>query len=101
MSVLRSIAGGLRSLFRKERVEEDLDEKLRGFLEMAAEEKMKEGMSRKDALRAVRLERGASKSRRKSSALPAGNLFSRPCCGTRATRSDACEWLQHSPSPRC
>jgi hypothetical protein len=79
----------------------DLDEELRGFLEMAAEEKMKEGMSRKDALRAVRLERGASKSRRKSSALPAGNLFSRPCCGTRATRSDACEWLQHSPSPRC
>ncbi len=29
-----------------------------GFLEMAAEEKMKQGMSRKDALRAVRLEQG-------------------------------------------
>jgi hypothetical protein len=35
-----------------------LDEELRGFLEMAAEEKMKQGMSRKDALRAVRLEKG-------------------------------------------
>jgi len=59
MSLLRSLSDGLRSLFRKERVEEDLDEELRGFLEMAAEEKMKQGMSRKDALRAVRLERGS------------------------------------------
>ena len=59
MSPLRSLSDGLRSLFRKERVEEDLDEELRGFLEMAAEEKMKQGMSRKDALRAVRLERGS------------------------------------------
>jgi hypothetical protein len=35
-----------------------LEEELRGFLEMAAEEKMKQGMSRTEALRAVRLERG-------------------------------------------
>src|ERR1700732_3276830 len=48
----------LQSLLRKDRAEGELDEELRGFLEMAAEEKMKEGMSRKDALRAVRLERG-------------------------------------------
>ena len=48
----------LRSLFRKEQVSHELDEELNGFLEMAAEEKMKQGMSRKDALRAVRLERG-------------------------------------------
>src|SRR5438094_360457 len=59
MSLLRSIASGLRSLFRKERVEGDLDEELRGFLDMAAQEKMKGGMSSKDALRAVRLERGS------------------------------------------
>jgi putative ABC transport system permease protein len=58
MSVLRKISSGLRSLFRKERVEKDLDEELIGFLEMAAEEKIKQGMSRKDAFRAVRLERG-------------------------------------------
>src|SRR5437762_13701854 len=45
MSLLRSIANGLRSLFRKERVERELDEELRGFLEMAAEEKMKQGSS--------------------------------------------------------
>src|SRR5258708_877484 len=58
MSLLRSLSDGLRSLFRKERVSQELDEELNGFLEMAAEEKMKEGMNRKDALRAVRLERG-------------------------------------------
>jgi len=58
MSLLRSLSDGLRSLFRKERVEGELDEELRGFLEIAAEEKMKEGMSREEALRAVRLERG-------------------------------------------
>ena len=59
MSLLRNVAVGLRSLFQKERAEGDLDEELRGFLDMAAEEKMKEGMSRQDALRAVRLERGS------------------------------------------
>src|SRR5438309_8156419 len=58
MSLLRSLSDGLRSLFRKERVSQELDEELNGFLEMAAEEKMKHGMNRKDALRAVRLERG-------------------------------------------
>src|SRR2546423_473416 len=59
MSLLRNLSDGLRSLFRKERVEGELDEELHGFLEMAAEEKMKQGMSRKDALRAVRLKRGS------------------------------------------
>src|SRR5580658_10937117 len=59
MSILRSIAGGLRSLFRKEQVSKELNEELNGFLEMAAEEKVNQGMSRKDALRAVRLERGS------------------------------------------
>ena len=59
MSLLQNIAAGLRSLFQKERVERELDEELNGFLEMAVAEKMKQGMSRKDALRAVRLERGS------------------------------------------
>jgi putative ABC transport system permease protein len=60
MSLLRNLSAGLRSLLRKERVEGELHEELRGFLEMAAEEKMKQGMSRKDALRTVRLERGTA-----------------------------------------
>jgi predicted permease len=59
MSLLRSLSDGLRSLFRKERAEGELDEELRSFLEMVAEEKMKQGMSRKEALREVRLERGS------------------------------------------
>src|SRR5580704_10962762 len=59
MSVLRNIASGLRSLFRKERVGRELGQELNVFLEMAAEEKIKEGMSRSDAVRAVRLERGS------------------------------------------
>src|SRR5881394_2997463 len=59
MSLLQHIASGLRSLFRKEGVSRELDEELNGFLDMAAEEKMKHGMSRKDAHRAVRLERGS------------------------------------------
>src|SRR5215472_5166013 len=58
MSLLRNIASGLRSLFRKEQVDRELDAELRAYQEMAAEEKIKDGMSRKEALRAVRLERG-------------------------------------------
>jgi len=59
MSLLRNLASGMRSLFRKEQVDREFDEELRVYQEMAAEEKMKQGMSRKDALRAVRLERGS------------------------------------------
>jgi len=59
MSLLRNITRGLRSLLRKEQVDRELDEELRAYQEMAAEEKMKQGMSPKDALRAVRLERGS------------------------------------------
>ena len=58
MSLLRSITTGLRSLFRKKQVDLELNEEVIGFLEMAAEEKVKHGMSRGDAQRAVRLEQG-------------------------------------------
>ena len=57
--MLRNITSGLRSLFRKEQVDQELDEELRAYQEMAADEKMKDGMSRREALRAVRLERGS------------------------------------------
>src|SRR5438045_5606302 len=59
MSLLRNITSGLRSLFRKDQVDRELNEELGAYLEMEAAEKMKQGMSRKDALRAVRLERGS------------------------------------------
>lgn len=59
MSVLRAIVSGLRSLFRKTREERELNEELHGFLEMATQEKMNEGLSHEQALRAVRLEHGS------------------------------------------
>ena len=59
MSLVRSLAAGLRSLFRKQQVDRELDEELTGFLEMATEEKIKSGMSREDARREVRLEMGS------------------------------------------
>ena len=55
MSIWRNITSGLRSLFRKEKVDQDLNEELGAYLEMAAEEKMKDGMSHKNASRAVRI----------------------------------------------
>src|SRR5690349_9092032 len=58
MSLLRNITSGLRSLFRKEQVDRELDEELRAYQEMATEEKTKQGMNPNAALRAVRLERG-------------------------------------------
>ena len=59
MSLFRNFAIGLRSLFRKNQVDRELDEELGAFLEMEAAEKMRQGVSRKDALREVRLERGS------------------------------------------
>jgi hypothetical protein len=58
MAFLRNIVTGLRSLFRKERVDRELDEELHAYQELATEEKIKQGMSPKDTVRAVRLERG-------------------------------------------
>lgn len=59
MSLVRNITSGLRSLFRKKQVERELDEELHVFQEIATEDKMNQGMSRQDALRAVRLDRGS------------------------------------------
>ena len=59
MGLLRSFAIGLRSLFRRDKDSRELDQELDDFLEMAVEEKMSLGMSRTEALRAVRLEQGS------------------------------------------
>jgi hypothetical protein len=59
MSFLRNTASGLQSVFRKGHVNQELDEELRTYLDMALEEKMKQGVSREDAARSVRLERGS------------------------------------------
>jgi putative ABC transport system permease protein len=59
MSLFRHITSGLRALFQKERFDRELDEELRAYQEMAAEERVKQGMSRQEALRAMRLEQGS------------------------------------------
>ena len=59
MRLLRTFIGGLQSLLRRKKTDQELDEELSAFLEMAEEEKMKSGMSRQDARRSVRLEQGS------------------------------------------
>ncbi len=64
MPLLRNIASGFRALFQKKRADRELDEELRGFMDMAAEERMKQGKSEMEAFRAVRLERGSPEAAR-------------------------------------
>ena len=50
---------GLRTLVRKQRVEEELDDEVCDYLEASAQQKMNAGLSREQALRAARLEMGS------------------------------------------
>jgi putative ABC transport system permease protein len=50
--------GGIRGLWGKRRVERELDEEVRDFLEKSTVEKMREGMTREEAQRAARMEMG-------------------------------------------
>jgi putative ABC transport system permease protein len=58
MRWLRRVIGGVHALVRRQRLEEELDEELRGYLESFVEEKLRAGMSREQAMRAARLESG-------------------------------------------
>jgi hypothetical protein len=62
MASLRRFIGGLKGLFRSKRVEQELDEELRGYLESSVEAKVGAGMTREDALRAARIELGSIES---------------------------------------
>jgi hypothetical protein len=55
MTMLRRLAGGFRALIGRPRVEQELDDELRGFLETAAEEKMKAGLGRDATRRCAQL----------------------------------------------
>jgi len=59
MSIWRNLTSGLRTLFHKEEVEQEMDEELRGFLDAAVKEKMRSGMGQDEARRAARLEMGS------------------------------------------
>src|SRR5262245_35941354 len=55
MSPLPRLSSLLRNLFRKERVEQDLDEELSAFLDQLTEEKIRTGIPRERARREARL----------------------------------------------
>ena len=59
MSLARQIAAGLRGLFQRTRVERELDEELKTFLDLAIEKHLAAGLTREKALRAARLEMGS------------------------------------------
>jgi len=58
MPVLSNIKSLLRNLFRKQRVEQDLDDEIRSHLELMTAQKISEGMTPQDAARAAKLELG-------------------------------------------
>ena len=60
MGIFKNIAGGLRSLMGRKRVEGEMDEELRGFLDASAEEKRRSGMSADEAAHAARVEMGSA-----------------------------------------
>jgi putative ABC transport system permease protein len=60
MSALKRFFAGLRALARKRKAEREMDEELRGYIEEAAEAKMRAGMSREEALHAARVEMGST-----------------------------------------
>ena len=91
MSLLKNVTTGLRYLFRRKQADRELDEELGAYLEMQAAEKMKQGMRRKDALRAVRLERGNLEVTKEVIRSGGWEFFVETCwqdlrCATRALR---------------
>ncbi|HEV2488746.1 MAG TPA: ABC transporter permease [Candidatus Acidoferrales bacterium] len=59
MSLVPKLTGGVRALLHKREAEQELDEELRSYVETAAAEKMKAGMSREEAMRRVRMSMGS------------------------------------------
>ena len=60
MRLLNNIAQGIRSLFHRDRIERDMDDELRGFLEASTADKLCRGMPAEQAARAARIEMGSS-----------------------------------------
>jgi hypothetical protein len=60
MGLLSNIARGIRSLFHRDRIEREMDDELRGFVEASTADKLRRGMSAEQAARAARVEMGSS-----------------------------------------
>jgi putative ABC transport system permease protein len=58
MSALRTLTSGLRTLFRKDEVERELDDEVGHYVEMATQAHMRAGLSRVAAERAARVDLG-------------------------------------------
>ncbi|MGB7230566.1 MAG: permease prefix domain 1-containing protein, partial [Candidatus Acidiferrum sp.] len=58
MAIWTNLIKGIRGLFGKKQSEQELDDELRDFLEKAAAENMRAGMTREEAFRRARLELG-------------------------------------------
>jgi len=56
---LQNIVAGVGALLRKKHVEQEMDEELRGYLDAAANDKMRSGMGPQEAQRAARVEMGS------------------------------------------
>ncbi|MGA9670487.1 MAG: ABC transporter permease [Terracidiphilus sp.] len=59
MSLFGNITAGIRALFSGTRVEREMDEELRGFVDASIEAKHRAGMTLEDASRAARVEMGS------------------------------------------
>ena len=59
MHRLKRLFGGFVALFRSNRLEQELDGELRQYLDAAVEDKMRDGLSRDQALREARAEMGS------------------------------------------
>jgi hypothetical protein len=60
MGLFGNISAGLRALMGRTRVEGEMDEELRGFLDASAEDKRRAGMTPEQAARAARVEMGST-----------------------------------------
>src|SRR5882757_4526582 len=62
VTLLRRFLGGLKALFHRDQRNAEMDEELSGYLEAAAQDRMRRGMSHTDALHAARVEMGSAES---------------------------------------
>src|SRR3984957_7133828 len=62
MTLLRRFLGGLKGLFGREQRNAEMDEELHGYVEAAAQERIRRGMNHADAMRAARAEMGSTES---------------------------------------
>jgi len=60
MEIFKNISAGLRALFGRTRVEREMDEELRGFMDASSEAKQRAGMAPEAAARAARIEMGST-----------------------------------------